>query len=129
MHFVGHYLLDGVLFAAIDSIWLTIVANKFYKREMKSLLADKPSFGPAILFYLLAILGQVVFILNPALGAHSFSYAVGHGALFGLVSYATYDLTNASTLKGWSNKVTVIDMIWGTVLTTVVTSIAYAILR
>jgi uncharacterized membrane protein len=129
MRFLGHYLLTGILFAVIDSIWLTIVANKFYKKEMKDLLADKPSFPPAILFYLISILGQVIFVLDPALGAHSFSYAIGHGALLGLVCYATYDLTNASTIKGWSSKVTIVDTLWGTVLTAAVSSIAYSILK
>lgn len=128
MDFLGHYLLVGGLFAVIDSIWIGIVANKFYKSQMKDLLLDKPKFGPAILFYLISVTGIVVFAVNPALGADSLSYALGHGALLGLASYAAYDLTNASTLKGWSNKVTIVDLTWGTLVTAVVSVLAFLIL-
>lgn len=128
MQFIGHFLLVGALFAAIDSVWIGVVANKFYKSQMKSLLLDKPKFVPAIIFYIIAIIGMVVFVVNPALGADSWTYAMGHGALLGLVGYATYDLTNASTLKGWPKLVTIVDMTWGTVVTAAVCTAAYLIL-
>ena len=128
MQFIGHFLLVGALFAAIDSVWIGVVANKFYKSQMKSLLLDKPKFTPAIIFYIIAIIGMVVFVVNPALGADSWTYALGHGALLGLVGYATYDLTNASTLKGWPKLVTIVDMTWGTVVTAAVCTAAYLIL-
>lgn len=129
MNFIGHFLLVGGLFAAIDSIWIGVVANKFYKKQLGSLLLDKPKFGPAIIFYLIAIAGMVVFVVNPALQANSLSFAAGHGALLGLVTYATYDLTNASTLKNWPKAVTYIDMAWGTFVTMAVCVAAFLILH
>jgi len=127
--FLGHYLLVGVLFAVIDSIWIGVVANKFYKKQMGALLLDKPKFVPAIIFYLINIAGMVIFVVNPALDANSLSYAVSRGALLGLVGYATYDLTNASTLKGWPKAVTIVDMIWGTFVTALVCTVAFLILQ
>jgi uncharacterized membrane protein len=92
-------------------------------------LLAKPKFGPAILFYIIAVFGIVIFALNPALGARSFSYALAHGALLGLVTYSTYDLTNLSTLKKWPVKMSIVDMAWGTLVTAAVTSVAYLILK
>jgi uncharacterized membrane protein len=129
MHFFLHYLLVAGLFAVIDAIWLSVVANKFYKDQLGDLLLKKPKFGPAVLFYAISVFGIVIFAVNPALGAKSLSYAVGHGALLGLVTYATYDLTNLSTLKKWPVKITVVDMLWGTTVTTLVTVVAFHILR
>ncbi len=93
--------------AVIDAVWLTVVANKFYKSQIGSLLLDKPNFAAAILFYLIYVVGIVVFALSPALEDNSWKMALGLGALFGFVAYATYDLTNLSTLKGFPVKVVV----------------------
>lgn len=122
MEFLKHYALVGIIFVAIDAFWLTIVANKFYKKEMSGLLRDKPSMLPAVVFYFIYIAAIVFFALH---GATSFWQAAGKGALLGLAMYATYDLTNASTLKGWSKKVTVVDLLWGTFVTAVTTAVAF----
>ena len=131
MEFIGHFLLAGVLFAAIDALWIGVVANKFYKKELGGLLRDKPDFVPAVIFYFISVTAMVVFVINPALdlGNDGLGFALGHGALLGLASYAAYDLTNASTLKGWSKAVTVVDLLWGTFVTALVTTVAYLILR
>lgn len=128
MEFVLHTLLLGVIFLAIDSIWLSIVANKFYKQQIGELLLVKPKFGPAGIFYVLYVIGINVFALRPAFEAESLATAVGLGALLGLLMYATYDLTNLATLKKWKVKLTIVDMTWGAVLTGAVTAIAYLIL-
>ncbi len=73
MEFVGHVLLVGVIFLVLDAIWLSIVANAFYKKQLGGLLRDKPDFVPAVLFYVLYVIGMVVFALNPALGRESVS--------------------------------------------------------
>src|SRR4051812_30728500 len=99
MDFLGQFLLAGLIFVAIDSLWIGIVANKFYKKELGSLLLEKPKFLPAIIFYLIAVAAMVILVINPALDADSVAKGFGLGAVFGLASYATYDLTNASTLK------------------------------
>lgn len=115
--------------AVIDAVWLSVVANKFYKSQIGPLLLDKPNLVAAILFYLIYVLGIVVFALSPALDGNSWKMALGLGALFGFVAYATYDLTNLSTLKGFTVKLVIVDMVWGTVLTAAVTVIAYFILH
>ncbi|MDB5175289.1 MAG: conserved rane protein of unknown function [Candidatus Saccharibacteria bacterium] len=129
MEIFVNYLLAGVIFAALDAVWLVFVANRFYKSQLDSMLRPKPNFVPAVIFYLLYILGIVIFALDPALGQHSFSYALGHGALLGLIMYATYDLTNHSTLKKWPAKVTYVDLVWGTCATAFTTVIAFLILN
>lgn len=128
MKFVEHFLLAVVLFGAIDAVWLVAVAGKFYKKYLGYILAPKADLKPAILFYVLYIIGMVVFVINPALGQNSLSYAIGHGALLGLVMYATYDLTNQSTLKKWPYQVTIVDMIWGTFITGLVSTVSFLML-
>lgn len=123
------FLVAGGIMAIIDAVWLSVVANKFYKSQIGPLLLDKPNFVAATLFYLIYIVGVVVFALSPALNFGNWETALGLGSLFGFVAYATYDLTNLSTLKGFSVKLVVVDMIWGTVLTAAVTTIAYFILQ
>lgn len=127
MDFIWHVLVAAAVFVAIDSVWLAFVANKFYKRQIGSLLADKPDFIAAAVFYILYMIGLVVFAIDPALEEDSLEKAMGLGALLGLVMYATYDLTNKATLKNWPVKVTVVDMIWGTFITGAVSTITFLI--
>lgn len=117
--FLTLYGIAATVFVAIDSIWLTIVANKFYKDKLGYILAEKASLAPAVLFYLLYILGLVVFVIKPGL-EQGFGSVAWRAALFGLVMYATYDLTNQATLKNWPATVTIVDLIWGAVVTTAV---------
>ncbi len=128
MDYIGHFILVGVVFAVIDALWIGLVANKFYKSQMGDLLMDKPNFVPAVIFYLIYIAAILVFVLEPALDRASLGYAAAYGAMFGLAAYATYDLTNASTLKKWPKAVTLVDMAWGTAVTAVVSVVAYLIL-
>ena len=126
---VKQVIVTALIFSAIDVFWIGFAANKIYNKYIGKLLRKKFLPAPAILFYLIYIIGLVVFALQPALDHHSISLAVWHGAFFGLVCYATYDLTNMATLKGWSAKLTIIDMTWGTVLSAVVTTLSYLIFR
>lgn len=127
MEFFKHFLTAAAIFVAIDAVWLTAVAGKFYKKELGHLLAKKANLKPAAIFYVIYIIGMVVFAINPALHEHSLSYVVGHAALLGFCMYATYDLTNHSTLKDWPAKVTYVDMLWGTTITTVVSTLTFLI--
>jgi uncharacterized membrane protein len=127
MDFVFHVVVAGVIFVLIDSVWLGVVANKLYKRELGGMLRDKPDFIAAGIFYVLYIVGLVVFALQPALDDDSLSRAIGNGALLGLVMYATYDLTNKATLKNWSTKITIVDLIWGAIITGAVSALSYLI--
>ena len=81
----------------------------------------------AIIFYLLFILGLVTFVISPAVEKHSWSHALIYGALFGLITYATYDLTNLATLKDWPLLVTIVDLVWGMVVSASVSIVTYLI--
>lgn len=125
--FITRFLTAGVVFALIDAVWLSVVANKFYKSQIGDLLLDKPNLIAAVLFYVIFLVGLVVFVLNPSILAHDWLKALGLGALLGFVAYATYDLTNLSTLKGFPVKLVIVDLIWGTVLTASVSTATYFI--
>lgn len=105
-----------VIFAIIDFAWLTTIARKTYQSEIGGLLLKNPNIPAAILFYLIFIFGLVVFVIKPAVDRDSLHFALIFGALYGLVTYATYDLTNLATLEGWSQKLTLIDIVWGITL-------------
>lgn len=129
MDFIQQFLVAGATMAIIDAVWLSVVANKFYKSQIGLLLRDKPNFIAAVLFYLIYVLGIVVFAVSPAIETGQWHHAIGLGALFGFVAYATYDLTNLSTIKGFTTKLVIVDMIWGTVLTAAVAGVTYWILH
>jgi uncharacterized membrane protein len=110
------YLATGIAFALIDSIWLRTMYTRLYQPELGPLLGSL-KLGPAVVFYLLYIAGMMWFAVAPALANGRWQTALIQGAVLGCVCYATYDLTNQATLKMWSTKVTVLDIMWGTVLT------------
>lgn len=107
------FLIAALVFSAMDALWLGLVATKFYKSHIGFIMADKPNWIAAVLFYIIFLIGLVVFVINPAESANK---ALALGALFGIVTYATYDLTNQATLAKWPVIVTVVDMIWGAVI-------------
>ena len=110
------YLITLAVFFLIDMVWLGVVAKGFYRRHLGPLMSPKVNWAAAILFYLLFIVGLLVFVIRPALAGGKPLQALFFGALLGLISYATYDLTNLATLKNWPLVVTVVDLIWGAVL-------------
>ena len=111
------FVATGLAFAAIDSIWLITMAPRLYKPEIGELMADQFRLVPAIIFYLLYISGILIFAVRPGLTAGSWQVALVQGAMFGFFCYMTYDMTNYATLRIWSLKVTILDLIWGTFLT------------
>ena len=115
-----------ILFA-IDMAWLILVAKKFYQQQIGFLMKPDINWFAAIIFYLLFIVGLVIFVISPAIEKHSWVQAIIFGALFGLITYATYDLTNLATMKDWPLLVTVVDLIWGTVLAASISGITYFI--
>ena len=110
------YLITLAVFFLIDMIWLGVVAKGFYRRHLGPMLNPKVNWAAAILFYLLFIVGLLVFVIKPALISGEPLKALFFGALLGLISYATYDLSNLATLKDWPLVVTIVDLIWGSVL-------------
>ena len=121
------YLATLIAFLAIDMVWLGLVARTFYQNYLGFLLAPTTNWIAAVLFYLLFILGILVFVVVPGLQDNSLKDTLLRGALFGLVTYATYDLTNLATVKNWPVPITVLDMAWGTVLSVLVSWISFMI--
>ena len=129
MKLVISYLLTTVVFFIIDIAWIGGFAKKFYWGNMGSLLKDDINWVAALIFYLLYIVGIFVFAILPAIKAESLQHAVVYGALFGFFCYATYDLTNLATMKGFPMKVAIVDMIWGVILTGSVATAGFYITR
>ena len=103
-----------VLFGAMDFVWLSATNASLYKPVLAPLLADQVRVGPAVAFYGLYLAGLIYFAVWPAISGGGWRRALLNGALFGLVAYATYDLTNEATLRIWSVKITILDLGWGT---------------
>lgn len=129
MAIILQLLVAGGVMGVLDFVWLGVVAKKLYYGEMGNLLLAKPQMTAALAFYVIYVVGVVMFVVQPALAKNSLAYAAGYGALFGLVAYATYDLTNLAVLKGYSVKIALIDMLWGMVLTAAVTTITYLVMQ
>lgn len=129
MKLVLSYFLTTLVFFAIDLTWIGLVAKKFYWGNIGQLLKDDVNWVAALIFYLLYIVGIFVFAILPSVENDSVKSAIFYGALFGFFCYATYDLTNLATLKGFPLKVAVVDMIWGTILTGAVSTAGFYITR
>lgn len=119
------YLLAFGVFLALDSVWLVKVSPKLYKDNIGHLMAVKPQLWAALLFYIIFMAGLLAFVVIPSLNDKSIAHAAIYGALFGLVTYATFDLTSQAVFKGWPIKITVLDLIWGTSLTASVSVIVF----
>jgi uncharacterized membrane protein len=107
----------------IDFIWLAFIAKNLYARSIGHLMTDKVNFVAAFIFYLVFIGGLTHFVTLPAWQEGITHRVVFNAALFGFVTYATYDLTNLATLKDWPLKVTLIDLIWGMFISTTVSTL------
>lgn len=122
-------MITFVVFLAIDFVWLNFIAKNIYATKIGHLLAENPKLFPALIFYLIFVIGIIVFAVLPGYEAQNIWRTVILGALFGLLTYSTYDLTNLATLKNWPVSVTVIDLIWGTFVSTVASVAGYYIAR
>ena len=123
------YLLTTVVFFAIDMVWLGFVAKNLYRKYLGALLSDKVNWAAAIIFYLIFIVGIFIFVIHPAVEKQSVVRAVILGAVFGFIAYATYDLTNYATLRGFPLNIVFIDLAWGAVLTATVSVAGYYIVK
>jgi uncharacterized membrane protein len=110
------YLATAVLFVVIDMLWLGVIAKSFYRSQLGTLIAEPMNFTAALAFYLIYAAGLVYFAVNPSLISGGWSHAAVVGAILGFVAYSTYDLSNLATLRGWPVPLTVVDIIWGTIL-------------
>lgn len=125
IYYLKLYFVLLIAFFAIDMAWLGLVARSFYQKYLGFLMAPSPNWLAAILFYLLFIVGILFFVVAPGLESNSIKVILLRAALFGLITYATYDLTNLATLKDWPVLLTVVDMLWGMFLSVSVSSIGF----
>jgi uncharacterized membrane protein len=123
------YAIALPVFFAIDMVWLGLIAKDFYRKQIGFLMAGEINWIAALAFYLLFVVGLVLFVIARALEKNSWVHALLFGALFGLISYATYDLSNLATLKDWPLLVTVVDLVWGATLAALVSTITFFIAR
>jgi uncharacterized membrane protein len=121
------YLSILVVFGALDFAWLSLTHATLYKPALASILAERVAVAPAVTFYFLYLAGVVYFAVSPALAGGGWSRALINGALFGLIAYATYDLTNQATLRIWPVKITIADMSWGAFATGLAALISFSI--
>lgn len=126
-YYLKLYFATLVAFFAIDLVWLGLVARTFYRKYLGYLMAPNPNWLAAIIFYLLFIVGILVFVVVPGLADNSVKTTLLRAALFGLISYATYDLTNLATVKDWPLTITIVDLLWGTTVSVIVSYISFLI--
>ncbi|MBR2647588.1 MAG: DUF2177 family protein [Sediminibacterium sp.] len=123
------YLLTFIVFLVIDLTWLGFIAKDLYRKYLGGFLSEQVNWTAAIIFYFLFIIGIFIFTILPAVEKNSLTSAILLGALFGFFTYATYDLTNLATLKGWPLKIVFIDITWGTILTALVSTAGFYIVK
>lgn len=124
MNYVFAYVTAALVMGGLDYLWLSNTSGPIYHRALGAVMAENPNMTAAVAFYLIYIVGIMIFAVRPALASGDWRTAAVFGALFGFFAYATYDLTNLATLKVWSLKVSLIDMAWGTLLTGLTASMA-----
>ena len=127
MTFIKLFVTAFIIFLAIDFLWLGLIAKNVYSQELGSLMKPEVNFYAAFLFYAIFIVALTVFVIMPGIEAGSIWKVMLLGALFGLASYATYDLTNYATLANFPLKIVLIDLAWGTFLGTSTSTLTYII--
>ena len=120
------YAIALPTFLVIDLLWLGFVARSFYQTQMGHLMRANVNWAAAMVFYLVFVAGIVVLVVWPAVERESLVWALSLGALFGLVTYAAYDLTNLAVMEGFSLKIALVDLLWGTVLCASVSAITFS---
>ena len=124
-YYIKLYFVTLTAFLAIDAVWLALVARTFYRRYLVWLMAANPNWIAALAFYLLFVVGVLVFVVVPGVEDGSLRRTLLKGALFGLIAYGTYDLTNQATVKNWPLTITAVDMVWGTALSMAVSYVGF----
>ena len=123
------YVLTFAVFLVIDLAWLGFIAKDLYRKYLGGFLSDQVNWTAAIVFYLLFVVGVFIFAILPSVAKNSLVAAITLGALYGFFTYATYDLTNLATLKNWPLNIVFIDILWGAVLTSIVSSAGFYIVK
>lgn len=130
MNFFLSFFSVLISLVLLDIAWIGMMFNRFFEPNIGHLFRHSMQYLPAIFFYPLYAIGVNVFVVQPGLRDQStYLHIFLLGLLFGLVAYGTYDLTNQATLKDWPWVQTVVDIIWGSVLTAIVSVIATYVTR
>ncbi len=119
------YIATGVVFVALDFAYLASFGISMFRNALGSQLADPMRVGPGAAFYLLFVAGLVFFAVAPAFADAGLGSALLRGAALGLVAYATYELTNYSTLASWSLRLVIVDTAWGTIASAIAAAAGY----
>lgn len=127
INFFKLFLVAVPVFFVVDLLWLGVLAKGIYQKYLGQFLRESPIWSVAILFYLLFVVGLVVFVIEPAVSKGSWSHALIYGAFFGFITYMTYELTNYALIKGWPWQIVIIDIAWGVVLSAIVAVVSYFI--
>jgi uncharacterized membrane protein len=122
------YAVSVPVFFIIDMIWLGVIAKGFYRNALEPLLTPNVNWIAAIIFYMLFLVGILIFALLPGMAKRSLVYTIELAALFGFIAYATYDLTNLATLRDWPLTLSIVDMIWGSFLSASTATMTYLIM-
>lgn len=120
MRYVKLFFTALPIVFVLDIIWIGGFAMEFYRSMLGAFIADSVNWPAAVAFYIFFIITLIIFVLEPALKARSMQKALVLGALFGFATYMTYDLTNLATTRDWPLLITIVDIVWGTILTAVV---------
>ena len=127
MSYLVAYICSLLVIVAIDATWLSMMEPILYRPALKEVLTPNLRIAPAVAFYLMYPIGVVTFAVMPALHLRSITSAFLLAALFGAIAYATYDLTNYATLRNWTLKITVVDIIFGASLSGVAAMTSFAL--
>lgn len=126
---IRNYVISFIVFFIIDILWLGLIAKNIYNKYLGYIIKDNFNWIAAIIFYIIFIIGIQFFVLNPAIEKQSVLYAFLVGGIFGFITYSTYDLTNLATIKQWPISITIIDIIWGSILSSLTSGISYLIIN
>lgn len=126
-HKLQLYFITLAIFLGLDFLWLGALSEGLYSDKLKDFIATSPNYLVAFLFYALFVVGLLIFVVFPAIKKASVAYAVKYGALFGLMTYATFDLSSLASFKNWPVSITFIDITWGVVLCSVVSFLSFMV--
>jgi uncharacterized membrane protein len=127
--FLSAYLPTLLAFLVLDGLWLGVLMGPTYRDWLGPLMLARPVILPAVLFYLIYIVGIVLIGVLPGVARASLRYAASYSALLGLMAYGTYDLTNWATVQGWPSQLALVDWAWGTFASGVAGAVGYWVSR
>ena len=119
------FLVSFITFLFLDAIWLGLIARGFYSKYLSLYLTDNVIWPSAFIFYIIFNIGLLIFVILPSIEKNSYSTLLIYSILYGLVTFATYDLTNHATIKDWPLIVSIVDMSYGMFVALVSSSAAF----